>query len=248
MEGPSFRGQFFWGVQDGPGFERSLNGLVEAAKVKAGWFWGDNLIAFARNLGFLDDARFMRAWQAHAQTPMERGILWRTATLHWALRQALRREGGLVECGCYKGTTARILLDAVDLGERPYFLYDVFDSDEAVPEHHRMAEHGPHLFDYVTQRFAAFPNVRVIRGPVPDSFAQGLPEKIAFAHIDMNNVRSEIGALEAMERRLVPGAVIVLDDFGALPYREQHMAERAWFAERGVPVLELPTSQGLAIW
>lgn len=248
MQGPSFRGNFFWGVNDAEAFERSLMGLVDAAKVKAGWFWGDNLIAFARNLGFLDDQRFMQAWQTHAQTPMERGILWRTATLHWALRQALRREGDLVELGCYKGTTARILLDAVDLGDRQYFLYDVFDSDPAAPEHRKMAEHSPGLFEQVTQRFAAFPNVRVIKGAVPGSFAQGLPGKIAFAHVDMNNAPAEIGALEAMEHRLVPGAVIVLDDFGAIPYREQHVAEKAWFAERGVPVLELPTSQGLAIW
>ena len=79
-------------------------------------------------------------------------------------------------------------------------------------------------------------------------FSQGLPEKIAFAHIDMNNAPAEIGALEAIEDRLVPGAVIVLDDFGALPYRAQHVAETEWFAKRGVPVLELPTSQGLVIW
>lgn len=59
----------------------------------------------------------------------------------------------------------------------------------------------------------------VIRGPVPESFAQGAPEKVAFAHIDMNNARSEIAALDALESRLSPGAVIVLDDFGQLTTR-----------------------------
>lgn len=97
-------------------------------------------------------------------------------------------------------------------------------------------------------RFAGFPNVGVIKGPAPESFAQELPEKICFAHVDMNNAPAEIGALDAIEQRLTPGAVIVLDDFGALPYRRQHVAETEWFRQRGISVLELPTSQGLAIW
>lgn len=247
MERPYFRGRFFWGVRDEAAFARGLEALCEAAGVKKGWFWGDNLIAFGRNLGFLDDPKFLTAWQTHATNIIEQGIIWRTAVAYWAARQALRRPGDFIECGCYKGTTARILLDAVDLSDRRVFLYDIFHHD-ADMAHHAMHDHGPELFRQVCERFAAFENVRVIQGAVPDSFAQGLPEKIAFAHIDMNNAPAEIGALEAIEDRLVPGAVILLDDFGAIPYRAQHKAETEWFAKRGVPVLELPTSQGLVIW
>ena len=138
-------------------------------------------------------------------------------------------------------------MDAVDLGERAYFLYDLFDHDPSM-QHHVMPEHGAGLFAQVQARFAEFPNVTVIQGPVPQSFEQGLPDKICFAHIDMNNAPAEIGALDAIESRLVPGAVIVLDDFGAFPYRAQHVAETKWFGDRGIHVLELPTSQGLVIW
>jgi O-methyltransferase len=247
VEAPHFRSPFFWGVSNLDAFNKNIDGLVDAAEIKAGWFAGDNLITFARNLGFLNDTRLMNAWQAHAQTPAEIGILWRTATVVWAARQALRRTGDLIECGCYKGTTARILLDALDIGNREYWLYDLFEHDAAMP-HHAMSEHSASLCEQVRSRFANFSNVQVIQGAVPDSFSKGLPDKICFAHIDMNNAAAEIGALDALESRFVPGAMIVLDDFGALPYRAQQMAETEWFAQRGVPVLELPTSQGLAIW
>lgn len=247
MDIKSYRSQFFWGVQDMAGFQASLDGLMAAARVKQGWFAGDNLIAFGRNLGFLNDERFITAWDTHAKLAHERGVMWRTATVVWAARQALRRDGDFIECGCYKGTSARILIDSVDVSERRYFLYDLFEHDAAM-NHNAMPEHGAGLFDFVNERFSAFPNVSVIKGPVPESFSQGLPEKIAFAHIDMNNAPAEIGALDAIEDRLVPGAMIVLDDFGALPYRAQHIAETEWFAKRGISVLELPTSQGLAIW
>lgn len=244
---PRARSRFFWGVRDHGAFNQGLDALIEAASEKRGWFAGDNLIAFGRNLGFLDDVPFMAAFRKHATNQIERGIIWRTAVAVWAARQALRRPGDFIECGCYKGTTARILLDTLDLSDRRMHLYDLFDHDKAMA-HNAMPEHGAGLFQYVQDRFADASNVTVIQGAVPASFAQGLPEQIAFAHIDMNNAPAEIGALDAIEHRLVPGAMILLDDFGAIPYRAQHLAEKDWFAKRGVPVLELPTSQGLAIW
>jgi hypothetical protein len=244
----SVRGRFFWGVDDLAAFDAGLDALIAASSVDVGWYATDNLIAFGRNLGFLDDARFMAAFNAHATEFLERSIIWRTAVAAWAARQGLRRSGAYIECGCYKGTTARILLDVTDAAGRDVFLYDLFETPAEDAAHHAMPEHGPDLFRRVTERFAAFPKVRVIKGAVPDSFAQGLPDAIAFAHIDMNNAAAEIGALDAIEARLVPGAVILLDDFGAAPYRQQHLLETEWFAKRGVPVLELPTSQGLAIW
>jgi hypothetical protein len=249
MPGASFKTRnYHWGLADPDRFWASLGAVFESLTVPHGVFSSDSLVTWGRNLGFLDDEAFTAAWNQHAKAKFERGIIWRTAVLVWAARQALRRgEGGFVECGCYAGTSMRILIEAVDVSGRQVFLYDLFEHDEAM-EHHSMPEHGPELFERVRARFAAYPNVSVIKGFVPDSFAQGAPEKIAFAHIDMNNAPAELAALDALEGRFAPGAVIVLDDFGQLPYHEQHVAERAWFAERGVPVLEIPTGQGIAIW
>ena len=61
----------------------------------------------------------------------------------------------------------------------------------------------------------------------------------------MNNAPSEIAALET---RFMPGAIIIFDDFGQLPFREQHLAEREWFGRRGIPIIEIPTGQGIVIW
>ncbi|HEY0650532.1 class I SAM-dependent methyltransferase [Phenylobacterium sp.] len=246
LQPPLYRSRFFWGVNDPDGFDKGLDGLVSAARVKQGWFMSDNMIAFGRNLGFLDDAPFRKAWETHAKTQSERGIVWRSHVVVWAARRALRLEGDFIECGCYKGTTARIMADVVDLTDRQLYLYDLFEHDASMV-HHAMPEHGPDLFEFVKARFPE-PNTHVIRGFVPESFEQGVPDRIAFAHIDMNNAPAEIAALNAIEDRLVPGAMIVLDDFGAIPYRRQHVAETAWFGERGRFVLELPTSQGLVIW
>lgn len=249
MKPPVFRSRFFWGVDDQAAFNGGIDALIDAARVKNGWFAGDNLIAFGRNLGFLDDVPFRKAWDAHAKTLPERGIIWRTHGVVWAARHAMRLPGGgeFIECGCYKGITARILAESVDLKDKRYFLYDLFEHDNSMV-HHAMPEHGPDLFAQTQALFADMPNVHVIKGFVPECFEQGAPDRIAFAHIDMNNAPAEIAALDAIEDRLVPGAAIVLDDFGAYPYRPQHIAETKWFNDRGRHVLELPTSQGLVIW
>ena len=69
MEPPHFRSRFFWGVHDPAGFNAGIDAMVEGARVKAGWFAGDNLVAFGRNLGFLNDPPFRKAWDA--QIPFE---------------------------------------------------------------------------------------------------------------------------------------------------------------------------------
>ena len=240
MRYPSFVSSFSWCVSDRTRLEAAEREIVASLDGDAGVFIADSLIAWARNLGFVDDKPLISAWQAHAEEPHERGILWRTATLVWAARQALRVEGDFIECGCYRGTTARILLDAVKL-DRPFYLYDLF---EAAPR--AMPAHGADLEGFVRERFAEHPNVVITKGRVPETLANA-PPRIAFLHIDMNHAEAEIGALEALLPRMVRGGVIVLDDYGQLPYRAQHLAEREWFATHELPILEIPTGQGIVI-
>lgn len=239
----------FFGLKDRAKFIGGLNAAIQGLNSTAGMFAGDNLFTYSRNLSFLTDEEFMRAYNAHVTTDVEKGIIWRIAVVAWAARNGMRLQGDFVECACYKGVTARIVCDYVGFGAQPdrkYFLYDLFEHDPSMP-HHTMPEHGKTLFDQVKQRFVDLPNVVVTQGRVPDSFAQAAPEKIAFMHLDLNNADAEIGALEVLFDRMVPGAIMVLDDYGWLGYRAQKLAEDPWLEKRGYRVLELPTGQGLLI-
>ena len=46
---------------------------------------------------------------------------------------------------------------------------------------------------------------------------------------------------------MASGAAIVLDDYGWRPFRRQKEVADAFFASRGLEVLELPTGQGLVV-
>ena len=192
---------------------------------------------------------FMEARQKHAQTDIEQGIAWRHYVLAWVAKSVISRKvpGDFVECACYKGTSARIICDYVDFSNsgKYYYLYDLFEHDDAMP-HHSMAAHSATLYDEVRARFPE-PNVIITKGRVPDSLSEAAPERIAFMHLDLNNAKAEIGALEVLWDRILPGGVLVLDDFGWAPYIAQHALETEWFAKRGHAILEMPTGQGLVI-
>lgn len=240
----------FYGLQEKqPEFINGIQHSLNQISLQHGIYTGDNLFTYHRNLGFLDDEKFMSAFNKHASTLEEQGLLWRLSTVTWAALNGMRLDGDFVEIACYKGTTARIVCDYLDLAaypKRQYYLYDLFEHDASM-QHHSMPEHGENLYEQVKQRFSDVPNVVVTQGKVPDILTEVAPQKIAFIHLDLNSADAEVGALEILFDRMVPGAVMILDDYGWLAYREQKLAEDPWFAKRGYRVLELPTGQGLLI-
>ena len=237
----------FYGVNEMfyEGLQKAIHGIND----QRGIFAADNFIAIHRNLSFLDNQKLMDAVKRHSECPEESAIIWRIFVQLWAIHNGLHLEGDFVECACYKGITARILCDTIDFEKYPdkkYYLYDLFEhSNDMI--HHALPEHSSTLFEEVKNRFSNYSNVEVIKGFVPDILLEKAPEKIAFMNLDLNNAPAEIAALDILFDRMVPGAILVLDDYGWLWYRAQKEAEDPWFLERGYHVLELPTGQGLVI-
>lgn len=244
----NFLSSVFFGIKP-EGFVPHIQGALDNITSQNGIFTGDNLFTFGRNLGFLADDKFVKAWRGVVDTPIEEAIVWRSHVLAWAAKSVLARRipGDFVECGCYKGTSARLIVDYTDFGQqagRDYYLYDLFVHDASMP-HHAMAEHGDGLYQRVQQRFADTPTVKVLQGRIPEVIRETGPQQVAFMHIDLNSAPAEIAALEVLFDRLSPGGILVLDDYGWLAYSAQKQAEDPWLAARGYDVMELPTGQGL---
>ncbi len=231
-----------------PEFIQGIQQAVNNTSPQDGIYAGDNLFTIGRNLGFLENKDFANAWKAHAETQVEQAVAWRYYVLAWVAKSVIARKilGDFVECACYKGISARIICDYVDFAHsgRNYYLYDLFERDDSMV-HPVMTEHSATLFDAVKKRFSTLPNVKIIKGMVPQVLDEVAPETISFLHIDMNNAPAEIGALERLFHRISPGGILVLDDYGWRRFRAQKLAEDPWLAERGYEVLELPTGQGL---
>ena len=217
------------------------------------YFSSDMLITFSRNMGFLDDADFLNAIETEARTDQDRSLVWRLHVLCWAAANALKLEGDFVECGVFHGFSTAVAARYLQFGKqaRTWYLYDTFSgipSDQLNPGHENPEIYqDPSIYEAVRRRFEKYPNIRVVRGRVPEVLAEGSPRSIAFMHLDMNSAAAEIGALEHLFDRMVVGAHLVLDDYGWYAYRQQKIVEDPFFRSRGCPVLELPTGQGLVV-
>lgn len=237
-------------------FNEAVNYIIDLYQGDV--FASDMLIAIAKNLSFWYDDKFSDSFKATAQTDQEKSLVWRLHVLTWAASNVLHLEGDFVECGVLRGFSSAVICKYLDFENIPknFYLYDTFSGlpEETSTENERARHSGykthynsEELFAYVKNVFSIYPNVKVIRGIVPYSFKEAVPEKIAYLHIDMNSAQAEILALEHLFDKVVPGGMIILDDFGWSWYRGQTLPEIKFMQDRGYKILELPTGQGLVL-
>jgi hypothetical protein len=221
-------------------------------------FAADNIITFQRSADFRNDRKLQTAVENNAKTIQERSILWRIHTLLWAAEHALNFPGDFVECGVWHGYSFAVITEYLDFADIDKQLY-LYDTYEGIPEEYNSENRSNRVYNKenkdnrdaiyngVIERFKKFPNINIVRGMVPDTFKDACPDRISLLHIDMNSTASELAALEALFDRVVPGGMIVFDDYGWSSYKAQKTAEDAFMKERGYKILEIPTGQGLVI-
>jgi O-methyltransferase len=237
----------FWLTSDFAAVVASAKAVTEV--VSGGHHFADNLLTWGRNMSMMDDLPFVKSWSANAESAPDEAIVWRRYILACSAYHCIQLEGDFVECGAYTGVGIKTVVDYLG-GEafpKQFWGYDAFEHNESMASH-AMPEHGPDLYRKVQQKFARYPQVRLVKGLIPDSFAGNCPDKIAYLHIDMNQAPAEIAALEHLFDRMVPGGILILDDYEwAGEYRKQKLAEDVWFEAKRYRVMPLPTGQGLVI-
>lgn len=225
---------------------------------------GQGLRTFGKNPGFLEEPRFQRAYgrgwnSGHRKAAMIDDSRWVVHVALWAASQAARLPGDFVECGVDTGMLSLAICDWLDFNEldKDFWLFDTFCG---IPEEQMTAAelngiggwHNRHsyreCFETAVVNFAAFPRCRLVRGKVPETLAAFPADRpVAYLSIDMNIVLPEIAAITFFWERLVPGAMVLLDDYAWATHRDQKAAFDAFAEARGAMILTLPTGQGLIV-
>ncbi len=199
---------------------------------------------------FAQDPRFDRAYERAVRAGGDDyRIRWRVHTILWAAERAAAMEGAFVECGTGRGFMASAICDYLEWGERPFYLYDTFESTP--PAGHAVAVASAALPNYATgadsvrANFAVWPGVQLVVGRIPETLQE--TGRVAFLHIDLNHPAAEEAVVRHFWPRLAPGASMVFDDYGFEGYEAQRESADSLGLELGFRVLSLPTGQGLVI-
>jgi O-methyltransferase len=168
------------------------------------------------------------------------------------LRQALRLDGDVVECGVFRGGTA--LLEAVTIakqvGSRPLHLFDSFAGMPAMTDGVDCFNPGDFAATSagsVASRLAPYPFVRFHVGFLPGTFPGAGVGRVAWAHVDVDLYRSVRDCIEFLYPRLVPGGFLVFDDYGFPSCPGARRAVDEAFATRPEVPICLPTGQCLVV-
>ncbi len=241
---PNFTSPANWGIKDGARFSELMNELITL--VEPGFYFGDNLFVWGRNNSLLDDSAFIESWSENKKNNADVMVIWRRYILATAAYHCVQLEGDFVECGVYWGTGIKTIADYLGGKEfdKTFWGYDAFDYHPS-EAHGSFDDQQTGFYEKVQQRFQRYPTIKLIKGLIPDVFVKHCPEKIAYLHIDLNSAEYEIATLEALFDLIVPGGMIILDDYEWAAYRKQKLAEDAWFDQRQYKVMPLPTGQGL---
>lgn len=196
-----------------------------------------------------------RIWP-YTMTSIER--LW---ALHDAVRHVSRNSlpGAFVECGVWRGGSSMLTaltLQALTDADRELWLYDTFEG-MADPGEHDAGRHEPDLvadwdhfkgntshpvFAHATLQDVqanmrstgyAAERIRYVEGKVEDTIPAELPASIALLRLDTDWYDSTRHELEHLYPLLVPGGVLIIDDYGYWAGARRAVDE--WLAAQDAP-------------
>ena len=131
----------------------------------------------------------------------------------WA-KYASAKEGDFAEVGVFKGGTAYLTANTVP--QKKFYLFDTFlGMPETHPEFdfHKKGEFAQTSIDSVKEFLKPCRNIEFRQGFFPQT-TKGLEDKkFSFVHIDVDIYQSVKDGLEFFYPRLVPGGVMIFDDY-----------------------------------
>ncbi|BAQ80365.1 class I SAM-dependent methyltransferase [Pseudomonas sp. St29] len=249
-----------WGLREGRPYKPNLDPLLPRV---AGDFNADGLRS-RHNHDFLSDPRYVEAYARGMEAcGSDYQWYWRVHIGLWAARSAAKHSGDFVECGVNYGFLSSAIMKDLDWDStgKTFYLLDTFSgiderylsaqekTGDVVNKNQKWIDDGSYTsnIDAVRANFSEWKNVKIIQGSIPDTLTEIDSTQIAYLHIDMNCTNPEVAAIEFLWDRLVPGAIILLDDYAYYGYQPQKDGMDRWAAKRDIAIASLPTGQGLLI-
>lgn len=150
------------------------------------------------------------------------------------LRKTLPLQGLVAECGCFRGLSSYLMCCELKRADSrfdggSYRIFDSFqglsepraedavdDSDPEAGNLRQMTRRGQFAapLEDVREALSAFPRIAYFPGWIPDAFPAETESRYRFVHVDVDVHQPTRDCLEYFYPRLVPGGILVCDDYG----------------------------------
>jgi hypothetical protein len=242
---------------------RKLGVELKRTGPQPGWYDEDSLKT-THNHDFLQNTKFLDAYARGVKaTGKDYQWRWRVHVGLWVAETAGRLQGDFIECGVNRGFLSSAIMHHLRWNtlSRTFYLLDTFKGidERYITEEERAKgtlERNQMFLDsqfYVTnvdsvrKNFSEWKNVQIVQGSIPETLSQVKTKQISYLHLDMNCSPPEVAAAEYFWPSLVPGGLILLDDYAYHGYQLSKEGMDHFAASKNITVLSLPTGQGLMI-
>lgn len=219
---------------------------------RRGWSWTDGFYT-PHNTDFRIEASFEASYRyaVHAVGSDFR-IPWRVHQAIWAARSAPIQDGKIVELGTGKGFIMSALLHNLEMNKVPRgeaLLFDFF----AKPAESGFGREGfaavyAENSEEVRSRFSQFDELRLVEGDVRSTVPACLKDlAVAFLHLDLNEPRIETEMLSQVWDQLLPGGIVLLDDYANDGMEESYEGMNSLARRIGFSILTTAAGQGIIV-
>jgi O-methyltransferase len=185
------------------------------------------------------------------------GLMWRhwivSYCINFIFKFAKTDFYNFVECGVGEGLTAFYALHEIKANteKAKMYLYDSWDamkSEDLLPsESHYEGRYKNLELDTTKQNLSKFQDILVYhKGYIPSSFTVSeSPDSIVYLSIDLNSAKPTLATLEYFFPKLLPGGIILFDDYGQIGYSDTRKIIDKFFHDKPGILMKLPTSQAI---
>lgn len=126
-------------------------------------------------------------------------------------------NGDFAQVGIYRGGSAQLIASVKD-PNKTFYLFDTFEGlpnpDEGV-DYYKKGRFADTSEEEVRERLRGFCGIEITKGVFPKSAQiQHQNSSYAFVYLDVDIYQSNLDSLSFFYPRMVPGGMIVIDDYG----------------------------------
>jgi O-methyltransferase len=177
----------------------------------------------------------------------------RSAERKFFLRELLRLvsdlPGDTAEAGVYRGASSWLICDHFRGSGRKHYAFDSFQGlSLPKPADGNYWRRGDMASAEAEVRALLEPfDAVVCKGWIPEVFEQADVGELCLAHVDVDLYDPTLASLEFVYPRIVPGGVLVCDDYGLTTCPGATRAMDEYMNGREEHILHCPTGQGVII-